>query len=129
MHSKLAVPVLLAAAVMIAGVVPVRSLAQQPGDANVPLHASNRADDQRVTDQIRKALASDDALSPAAKSVEVAINEQMVVLRGAVSSVDDKERVETIAGQYAGARQVDSELTLRDGGDAATHHLAVQPNS
>jgi osmotically-inducible protein OsmY len=89
------------------------ALAMEPQDASVPTHASNSADDNRVTQQIKSALMADESLSPQGKRIIVATNSEAVVLRGAVSGTD-KDRIETLAGQYAGARQVDSQLTVRD---------------
>jgi osmotically-inducible protein OsmY len=54
-----------------------------------------------VTTQIRVALAADDSLTASVKNVSIATNQEAVILRGAVSSGDDKERIETVAEQYA----------------------------
>jgi len=120
---KLVVPGIIAAAVLLPGTLPPQAFAQQPGDASVPTAPSNRIDDTRVTDQIREALAADASLSQSAKSVTIATNEQAVILRGAVSTVEDKDRVETLAGQYAGARQVDNQLTIKDFSDPSDHRV------
>jgi len=127
MYSKPLFHGMIAVAALLSCVLHVPAFAQQPGDANVPADPSNSPDDNRVTAQIRAALAADDSLSLSAKNVAVATNQQAVILRGAVSSGEDKERIETVAGQYAGARQVQSELTIRDYEDPASHHVAAQP--
>jgi hypothetical protein len=56
---------------------------------------------------------ADVSLSSKDKNIVVATNSQAVILRGAVSATD-KDRIETLAGQYAGARQLDSRLTIGD---------------
>lgn len=127
MDLKLVVPGMIAAAVLLPGALPEPAFAQQPGDANVPTVPSNRIEDTRVTDQIRAALAADDSLSTSAKNVNIATNQQAVILRGAVATVEDKDRVETLAGQYAGARQVDSQLTIQDFNDPSDHHVGERP--
>jgi len=127
MHIKLLVPGIIAAAVLLPGALAAPTLAQQPGDANVPTHPSNKFDDNRVTEQIRAALSADDSLSASAKNVEVATNQEAVILRGAVATAEDKDRIETVAGQYSGARQVDSQLTIRDSEDPSAHHVTERP--
>jgi hyperosmotically inducible protein len=85
----------------------------QPGDANTPTAASSDIEDARVTAQIRTALASDKSLSALAHHVSIATNQQAVVLRGSVKP-EEKDRVEAVASQYAGTRQVLSQLLVKD---------------
>jgi osmotically-inducible protein OsmY len=86
-----------------------------PADATTPTTASQRPDDIRVTQQIRDALSADTAIAPDIKHmVNIATNSEAVVLTGALSSTSDISRVQTLAQQYAGARQVINELTVRD---------------
>jgi len=124
MDNRLAVPAIVAAAVLLAGMLSVPALALEPAtavnstdklpeDASTPVRAANDVEDVRVTEQIRAALRADSSLSEEAKLVAIATNPDAVILRGTVSS-SDKERIETLAGQYAGARQVDSQLMVRD---------------
>lgn len=85
----------------------------KPADGNTPTVAANDIDDQRVTVRIKIALAGDKTLSPQAHEVSVATNPEAVVLRGSVSS-GEKERINSVAEQYAGARQIIDELLVRD---------------
>jgi osmotically-inducible protein OsmY len=85
----------------------------QPADANTPTHASQNADDTRVTQQIHGALMTDASLSAAARQIDVRTNGDAIVLRGSVTT-QEKDRIVQVVGQYAGARQVDSQLTIRD---------------
>jgi osmotically-inducible protein OsmY len=84
----------------------------QPSDATVRVGASNNSDDLRVTAQIRQALTGDPSLSDLAHSVQVATNADVVILRGVVEPAE-KDRVDTLAQQFAGARQIIDELTVR----------------
>jgi len=84
-----------------------------PGDANIPTRPANDIDDTRVTAQIRSALVGDKSLSSMAHNVSIATNQQAVVLRGQVSAAE-KDRVEALASQYAGTRQVVSQLLVKD---------------
>jgi hypothetical protein len=91
MDTKLAVPTLIAAAVLLPGTLPPSALAAGPETAG---NSTN--------------------ISPAdATYVSIATNGEAVVLRGAVSS-DDKDRIEFLAQQYASGRQVINELTVKD---------------
>jgi osmotically-inducible protein OsmY len=84
-----------------------------PADAGTPTAPANDIDDRRVTAQIRGALAGDKSLSAPARNVSIATNQQAVVLRGSVSSAD-KDRIETLASQFAGTRQVVSQLLIKN---------------
>ena len=85
----------------------------KPADGNTPTVAANDIDDQKVTVRIKIALAGDNTLSPQAHEVSVATNPQAVILRGSVSS-GEKERINSVAEEYAGARQIIDELLVRD---------------
>jgi osmotically-inducible protein OsmY len=84
-----------------------------PADAGTPTAPASDSEDRRVTAQIRSALAGDKSLSALARNVSIATNQQAVVLRGSVSSAD-KDRIETLASRFAGTRQVDSQLSIKD---------------
>jgi hypothetical protein len=84
-----------------------------PEDASTPTAPGNDTDDQKVTVRIKIALAGDDSLSPQAHEVSVATNQQAVVLRGSVLP-GEKDRIESLAEQYAGTRQVVDQLLVRD---------------
>jgi hypothetical protein len=84
-----------------------------PGDASTPTAAAHDVDDAKVTAQIKIALAGDKSLSPQAHEVSISTNPQAVTLRGSVNP-GEKERIESIAGQFAGTRQVVDQLLVRD---------------
>jgi osmotically-inducible protein OsmY len=84
-----------------------------PADANTPTAPAHDIDDAKVSAQIRSALASDPSLSSMARNVTVATNPQAVVLRGSVLP-GEQSRIESLAGQYAGTRQVIDQLLVKD---------------
>jgi osmotically-inducible protein OsmY len=84
-----------------------------PGDANTPIAPAHDVDDARVTAQIRTALASDPSMSLQARDVSIATNQQAVVLRGSVHPAE-KDKIVTLAEQYAGTRTVVDQLMIMD---------------
>jgi hyperosmotically inducible protein len=85
----------------------------QPADSSTPTAAASDSDDRRVTAQIREALLADKSISVLAQHVQIATNQVAVVLRGAVRS-NELDRIEALAGKYAGSRQIDNQLTVAD---------------
>jgi hypothetical protein len=63
-----------------------------------------------VSGQIRSALWSDASLSALAKQIDVLAGPQAVVLRGAVAP-RETFRIEALAREYAGNRQIENHLT------------------
>ena len=84
-----------------------------PGDASTPTAPAHDVDDAKVTAQIKIALAADSSLSAQAHEVSVSTNPQAVTLRGSVMP-GEKERIESVAGKFAGTRQVVDQLLVRD---------------
>jgi hypothetical protein len=84
-----------------------------PGDASTPTAPAHDIDDAKVTAQIKTALAGDSSLSAQAHDISVLTNQQAVTLRGSVMP-GEKERIESVAGQFAGTRQVVDQLLVRD---------------
>jgi hypothetical protein len=84
-----------------------------PEDASTPTAPAHDIDDAKVTSQIKIALAADSSLSAQAHEVSVSTNPQAVTLRGSVMP-GEKERIESVAGQFAGTRQVVDQLLVRD---------------
>jgi hyperosmotically inducible periplasmic protein len=129
MRAKFIAVGLLAAAVTLAGAVAMPAGAAEPSipdnspsdaapnllpaDASTPTAASSDIEDVRVTAQIRSALSADKSLSALAHSVNISTNKQAVILRGQVKP-DEKDRVEALASQYAGTRQVVDQLLVKD---------------
>jgi hypothetical protein len=84
-----------------------------PGDASTPTAPAHDVDDAKVTAQIKTALAGDSSLSAQAHDISVLTNQQAVTLRGSVMP-GEKERIESVASQFAGTRQVVDQLLVRD---------------
>jgi uncharacterized lipoprotein YbaY len=119
----------VAAAVLLPGAMTIPALAADPAvasnaasdaappvlpeDASTPTAPAHDVDDAKVTSQIKIALAGDSSLSAQAHEVSVATNPQAVILRGSVMP-GEKERIETVAGKFAGTRQVVDQLLVRD---------------
>jgi BON domain len=129
-HSRFfALEVVMAAALLLPGAITIGAFAADPPvasnaasdaappvlpeDASTPTAPGNDIDDQKVTVRIKIALVGDESLSPQAHEVSVATNQQAVVLRGSVMP-GEKDRVESLAEQYAGTRQVVDQLLVRD---------------
>jgi osmotically-inducible protein OsmY len=121
MHTKFFALQVAVAAVLLPGAMMMPALAAEPSipdnsasdsapnrlppDANTPTAPAHDIDDARVTAQIRSALKGDKSLSPQANNVTIATNPQAVVLRGSVQP-GEKDRIEALAQQFAGTRQV-----------------------
>ena len=114
---------LVAAAVFLQGAIALPAAAAEPvgadnsaanlkpADSSTPTVAASDSDDRRVTGQIRQALLADKSLSVLAQHVQVATNQDAVILQGAVRS-KELNRIEALAAQYAGSRQIDNQLTV-----------------
>jgi hypothetical protein len=129
MHTRLVALEVVAAAVLLPGAMMMPALAADPvvasnaasdaappvmpEDASTPTAPGNDTEDQKVTVRIKIALAGDNSLSAQAHEVSVATNQQAVVLRGSVLP-GEKDRIESLAEQYAGTRQVVDQLLVRD---------------
>ena len=85
----------------------------KPADSSTPTGPASDIDDRRVTAEILQALLADKSLSVLAQRVQVVTNQDAVILRGAVQS-GELDRIEALAAQYAGSRQIDNQLTVAD---------------
>jgi hyperosmotically inducible periplasmic protein len=74
---------------------------------------SNNADDLKVTQAIRRAIVKDSNLSSNAKNVKIITGGGKVTLRGPVNSTEEKEKVEKVATDASGNRQVDNQLEVK----------------
>src|SRR5262249_29886767 len=68
--------------------------------------------DRTITQNIRKAINSDDSLSTNAKNVKIITNDGTVTLRGPVKNEQEKTAVEAKAKQVAGVKSVDNQLEI-----------------
>jgi hyperosmotically inducible periplasmic protein len=129
MHPKFLALEVVAAAVLLPGAIAMPAIAAAPpipdnsaadsapnvvpGDASTPTAPAHDVDDTQVTAQIRSALKADKSLSRQAQEVAIATNQQAVTLRGSVKA-GEKDRIESLAQQYAGTRQVIDQLLVKD---------------
>jgi len=73
---------------------------------------SNKETDVELTRKIRQALVKDKDLSTYAHNVKIITEGGQVVLKGPVKSQQEKDKVESKAGQIAGLDRVRSELEV-----------------
>jgi hyperosmotically inducible periplasmic protein len=68
--------------------------------------------DRTITQEIRRAVTSDDTLSTNAKNVKIITNDGTVTLRGPVKSEKEKADIANKAKQIAGVKKVDNLLEI-----------------
>lgn|GEM_PF-3126071 len=85
--------------------------ALQPADQGVS------TPDLLTTRDINEEIARDSRISRSGRDTRVSTYRGRVVLRGTVSSTDEKRRLEEIAAQRAGAQNVQNEIQVKAGSD------------
>ncbi len=84
------------------------------GKTKTPLDQSNRPEDIKVTQTIRKALMADDGLSMNAKNVKVITTaDGKVTLRGPVNSEEEKTKIADHAKQAAGSATIVNKIEVK----------------
>ena len=73
---------------------------------------SNDKGDVRITQEIRKAIVADKALSTDAKNCKISTVDRIVTLRGPVKSAAEKSKIETTAAHVAGVSRVKNDLEV-----------------
>jgi hyperosmotically inducible periplasmic protein len=68
--------------------------------------------DRAITQKIRQAITSDDALSTNGQNVKIITSDGKVTLRGPVKSAKEKADIAAKATQIAGVKQVDNQLEV-----------------
>lgn len=81
-------------------------------DAKTPVDQSNDKDAIDVTAGIRRAVLDDKSLSTSAHNIKIVTDGDVVTLRGAVESADEKKRVEALAMKVATGKQVRNEISV-----------------
>jgi osmotically-inducible protein OsmY len=89
-----------------------RNVRDRGGTTLTPGDQSENEADRTLTQQIRKAVVSDDSLSITAKNVKIITQDGLVTLRGPVNSPQEKQAIEQKAHQIAGMNKVDSQLEV-----------------
>ena len=72
----------------------------------------NNSSDMLITQQIRKAVMADKALSTNAQNVKIITTDGVVTLRGPVASADEKASIAEKAKSVAGVTRVDNQLEI-----------------
>jgi hyperosmotically inducible protein len=86
---------------------------KKPSSEKTPLDQSNRPEDLKTTQTIRKAVMADDALSMAAKNVQIITAEGKVTLRGKVHSAEEKKKIAAHARKAAGTADVVNQIEIK----------------
>jgi hyperosmotically inducible protein len=90
-----------------------RNVRDRGGVMRTPGDQSESEADRTVTQQIRRAVVSDDSLSTLAKNVKIITADGVVTLRGPVENPHEKEAIEVKARQLAGINKVDNQLEVK----------------
>jgi osmotically-inducible protein OsmY len=72
-----------------------------------------QSNDRLTTQKIRKAVIADKDLSTYAHNVKIIVKDGQVTLKGPVRSDDEKQKVQDLASQVAGADKVTNELMVK----------------
>jgi len=84
----------------------------QDGDTATPMDQPNNKADIEVAANVRSAIVDDKSLSMKAHNVKLVASSGVVVLRGPVTSADEKARVAKIVRAVAGVNRVDNQLEI-----------------
>ncbi|HMH55113.1 MAG TPA: BON domain-containing protein [Gemmatimonadales bacterium] len=114
----------LVVALAVAAWVPASRAADYPADnsgknvrdrqdnARTPGDQSNSKSDIAITQEVRKAVVADKALSTNAHNVKIITKNGVVTLRGPVKSPEEKDTIAAKAKQVAGVKNVDNQLEI-----------------
>ena len=81
-----------------------RNERDRDGQTMTPLDQSNDPKDVNITRKIRKALMADDALSTTGKNVKIITVHGKVILRGPVSTIQEKKKIGKTAQKFSKQR-------------------------
>ena len=74
---------------------------------------SGATNDRQMTAQIRKQLMADKDLSTYAHNVKIIVRQGQVTLKGPVRTDDEKQKIQDVAAQVAGADKVTNDLSVK----------------
>jgi hyperosmotically inducible periplasmic protein len=83
------------------------------GETKTPQKQTNSEADRKLLAAVRRAVGDDKTLSKSAHNVKIVTKDGVVTLRGPVTSVDEKSKVEKIAQQVAGVASVENQLDVK----------------
>jgi hyperosmotically inducible protein len=84
----------------------------QGHDTAMPTDQPNNKADIAFAANVRSAIVKDKSLSTKAHNVKLVASAGTVVLRGPVTSADEKTKVEAIVSAVAGVKRVDNQLDI-----------------
>ena len=82
------------------------------GETKTPGDQAENEEDRKITQEVRRAITSDDTLSTNAQNVKIITDNGTVTLRGPVNSQKEKTDIESKAKQVAGVKRVDNQLEI-----------------
>lgn len=94
----------------------VKNERDKEGETKTPLDQSNKPEDLKLTQEIRKAVMADDGLSMNGKNVKIITADGKVTLRGPVASAEEKKKIAAHAKHSAGKVPVVNQLEVTDSG-------------
>ena len=77
-----------------------------------PIDQSNKPSDLKLTQDIRRAIVKDDALSTAAKNIKIITIDGAITLRGPVKTDQEKADIAAKVAQVAGGSTVHNDLEV-----------------
>jgi len=89
-----------------------KNVRDKNGATVTPMDQSEKEADVMLTQKIRQAVVADDSLSTNAKNVKIVTIDGAVTLRGPVDSVAERTRIEQLARQIAGPKNVTNQIEL-----------------
>ncbi len=90
--------------------------ANPENQANPPFEQGNSQADLDLTQRLRQAVTDDTTLSTTAKNVKIISRDGKVLLMGPVQSAEERQRIETLATQVAGAGNVTNHIEVKTQG-------------
>jgi len=89
-----------------------RNLRDVKGGPLTPENQSGSPEDRKLTQQVRQAIVKDNSLSMNGKNIKIITVAGKVTLRGPVASNSERENIDAMAKQIAGADNVDNQLEV-----------------
>ena len=89
-----------------------RNERDRAADAKTAGDQSENEADRTITQSVRQAITSDDALSTSAQNVKIITQDGTVTLRGPVKNDKEKQNIEAKAKQVAGVKRVENQLEV-----------------
>jgi osmotically-inducible protein OsmY len=80
--------------------------------ALTPENQLENESDREITAAIRRAIVKDDSLSTNAHNVKIMTRDQVVTLRGPVDSPAEKTKIDELAREVQGVKQIDNQLEV-----------------